>query len=213
MNVENVIKKRASSYVDSVTTRNFLSLPIQKATEMLDDSLYEITKDLDKYSYLTTIKKSLELKHKDHISHCTNPSCPAEDNMNDFLYNLQNRIDEVNQYQDSLSIEEQSVLNIYLDNLDGRINKLVDVDQASLSLIQDLKNELDELRKDFQILTKRQAGKQFRGTLWEISKVLFKAGLHSDEITEIVSEGLDNPASIFQGELGFQSLKLIGSLL
>lgn len=121
-----------------------------------------------------------------HLEKCS--GCQIEEINEDFLYSLQNRINEITRYEDSLSTEELHAYNIYLDGLTSRIRSLeLELDEYQQEAI----NEIANLRIDLERLTKRQSEKQVYGTWFKLSGVLTKAGLNHKEITAIITKDWD----------------------
>ncbi|MEO9964845.1 MAG: hypothetical protein ABJF11_03600 [Reichenbachiella sp.] len=156
------------------------------ALDDLDTELYEISSSHDQYCYLNLIKSDIEKGVRKHLEECE--GCQIEEINEDFLFSLQNRINQITRYEDELTQNELLAYNSYLDGLTTRIESL---EREINEYQQEAINEIASLRIDLERLTKGQAERQVLGTWLKVAAFLTKAGLNHDEITAIVTKDWD----------------------
>ena len=188
MNPSNVIQRRANKYLRHYVMQGYLTYRSEEQLDELDSSLNEITSDHDRYCYLTLIKNAIEAGVRKYQESYNNSGSHVEEINEDFLYDLQNRLNQITRYEDSLSTEELLGYNTYLDGLTNRIRSLeLELDEYQQEAI----NEIANLRMDLEQLTKRQSEKQVIGTCFKVGGFLTKAGLNHKEITTIITKDWD----------------------
>lgn len=200
MNVSNVIRNRVNDYLRDLDPSEEINFSVDYGTELLDEFLQEISIETDRYAFLTLVNNAIQTNVAKHVKKCKKKNCQKPEIAESYLYNLNNRKRQISRYEDGFSQEQLLAINSYLDDLSDRIDQQVKAEGEALELIQMLKQEIDELRFDMEEMTKRQASRQFKGTIYQTGKVLTLIGLSQEEIQNIIEMGLVDPKSIISNE-------------
>ncbi|MEQ9231206.1 MAG: hypothetical protein RIF46_11035 [Cyclobacteriaceae bacterium] len=113
-----------------------------------------------------TIREAIE-KHK-----ITCKGCILEERTSDFIFNIDQEESLIYQDSEKLSNEQHHDLVMLIDDLEIRVSSLAESQEISLELIGILKNEIQELKWDFESLNKKQAKRAFYGVLFKVFESL-----------------------------------------
>lgn len=93
MNPSKVIQRKADQFL-----RRYAIWVLIEALDQLDTSLNEINSDNDQYCYFTLIKKSIPQGMSKHEGVCSKKEHPIEVINDDFVDNLDNRINQISRF-------------------------------------------------------------------------------------------------------------------
>lgn len=146
----NFIEKRAKKNADLYINRGSLRDP-RKILQVVHDDLYDVDNESDKLTYLTIFLETNDHAYNEHLKVCTNmESCNTNESHEMINYFLQQELKRIGVVinEDSFSREEKGKLNDYLDKI---LKDLKDVKDGQQVIYDDLKDEIEELKKWFLI--------------------------------------------------------------
>jgi hypothetical protein len=151
-----------------------------KLISKVRDELYEIKSETDKLGFLTKILEANETEYQEHLKDCTNiKTCGTNKKHQRIAYYLQQELADVGFEipNDSFTSQERDEMNEKLDSL---IEAIIENDKLVQNQIDQLKQEIEEL-KSLYIIGKKNWKQLLLGKTGEMV------------VSGVVSEGLSKP--------------------
>jgi len=206
MNHSEVIDRWVNDFMqEHAYYHEIISTTANEAINEIELLLSQIYLDAEKLTLISLVKKRIVEGFEQYKVNNPN-NLDFRRITEDFLMRLQSIEYEIIRYEDQLSKDDLLQVTKLVDSLQERIEALErnkeELDQYIAEIIQ----EFAEIKLDLQTMSKRQAKRQFVGSMSKIGTLLAKAGFKEDEILKILYGDWNSIPSILENSINLTKM-------